>query len=273
MGEISRFTPMLKVLPLWVGALFGLIQPRISSSDDSAFWSIQAPVKKADLIKSQIERNYPLKSTYQKRDLYRMVQGAIAEANPKQVGLEPKEGHRLSRQVVHTAQCYGVDPVVFTALIWRESNFKPNAESETGAVGLTQMTTSGVHEVLDRLDLNSFRKLKHLRTLVKRCSPEMYSRLPLEVSADIVAAWKNNVAFSNADALVMGVLLLKLHLASRVHSIQQTKVYLEALERYNGDPKIKVRFAQDVMQLAKRMSSLPEIALNDSKFLSLIQGF
>ena len=263
---------MFKDFFLWAAAFLGILNPQFTPSENTNTWGVAAPGTHADLIRFQIEQEYPLKPVYPKRELYTLVQKAIAEANPKHIGLSLEESTHLVRQVVHSAQCYGVDPVVFTALIWRESNFKPEATSETGAVGLTQMTVTGIHEVLDRLDPHSFRRLSHLRALVKRCDPQLFHRLPAEISADTLAVWKNNVALSNSDALIMGSLLLKINLASRAHSRHQLQVYQAALERYNGEPKIKVQFARDVLMLAKRMTSFPEIALNESKFLSLIRG-
>ena len=73
----------------------------------------------------------------------------------------------------------------------------------------------------------------------------------------------------------MGALLFKINLAS---SAPETKrlgkigIYEEALKRYNGDDEIKAQFAQDILLLSKRMIELPEVAENDSKFLSQIRG-
>lgn len=250
------------------------MHPTYSSQvwSESAFTSGFGPVTRSDLIKFQIEKDYVLKYSFSKRDLYRIVQQAMNEANPKRQGLSISESNLLTREVVNVAQCFGIDPIVFAALIWRESNFKPKSTSERGAVGLTQMTQTGIREVLDRLNPHSLRKLSHLRSMVKKCSPQMYERLPVELSADIIAAWKNSVAKIHTDALVMGALLLKLNLASNYKYARKIEIYRSALEKYNGDPKVKVQFARDVLTLSKRMISQPEIALNTSKFLSSIQG-
>ena len=100
------------------------------------------------------------------------------------------------------------------------------------------------------------------------------NRVPMELSADTLAAWKNSVAFSHQDALVMGALLLKINLASSHSgrgSASTVAIYEKALQRYNGDPKVKEQFAKDVLLLAKRMIALPEVVLNDSRFLSQIR--
>lgn len=265
---------MMKALLLISSFTLGLMHPTYSSQvwSESSFTSGFGPVTRADLIRFQIEKDYSLKYSHSKRDLYRIVQNAMNEANPKRVGMSIPESNKLAREVVNVGQCFGVDPIVLTALIWRESNFVQKSTSERGAVGLTQMTQTAVKEVLERLNPRSPRKLDHLRTLVKKCSPSLYERLPYEVSADTVAAWKNSVAIHATDALVMGTLLLKLNLASNYKYARKFEIYRSALEKYNGDPKVKIRFAKDVLTLAKRMISQPEIALNESKFLSSIRG-
>ncbi len=249
---------------------FGLIHPTYSSTLE-----LNGSIIQKDRIRAQIQSTFKLKSALSNRELYSIVQKSINEANPRHQGLSISEINGLSREVVTTAQCYGIEPVVFTGLLWRESNFKPSSQSERGAIGLSQMTLTGIQEVLERLSPTSHRRLGYLRTLVKKCNPQFLVRVPPVASADTLAAWKNSVAFSNTDALVMGALLLKIKLAST--NPQKTMssavaTYQAALELYNGDPKVKAQFAKDVLQLAKRMTELPEVALNDSRFVSQIKG-
>jgi hypothetical protein len=259
-----------------VPVFLGLMHPTFSSEfeRDDVSTSEGVLFTKGSRVRFQIEREFKLKSRTSKRELAVIIQRSINEANPKHLGLDISEINLLSREMIRVSECYGIDPVIFTGLVWRESNFKPGSESERGAAGLTQMTNTGIQEVLERLSPTSHRRLGHLRSLVKKCSVGFLNRVPVEISADTVAAWKNNVAFSNTDALVMGALLLKINLASTnpVRSRGNTvETYRDALERYNGDPEIKEQFAKDVLLLAKRMIALPEVALNDSKFLSLIR--
>jgi hypothetical protein len=276
-------TPFSTVQPLMFRSLLllpvflGLMHPTFSSEfeRDDVSSAEGLLLSKGSMIRFQIERNFKLKKGPSKRELLSVVQRSINEANPKHQGLAIAEINQLSREVVRVSECYGVDSVIFTGLIWRESNFKPSSVSERGAVGLTQMTSTGIQEVLERLSPTSHRRLGHLRSLAKKCSPGLLNRVPAEISADTVAAWKNNVAFSRKDALVMGALLLKINLASTNPFKTQSKqieTYRAALERYNGDPAIKEQFAKDVLLLAKRMIALPEVALNESKFLSQIRG-
>ncbi len=261
---------MIKAVLFTFTFIFGLIHSTYSSPVVPEDFRVSS---RSEQIRFQIEKNFSFKSTPSKQELYQIIQRAMIEANPKKVGLGPDESAYLSRQVVHVSQCYGIDPVIFAALIWRESNFKPKSVSERGAVGLTQMTQTGVQEVLERLNEKSYRRLNHLRVLVRRCNPQFFDRLPTEISADTLAAWKNSVALVHLDALVMGALLLKINLATAPHRHDQVGIYRSALEKYNGDPKVKAKFAVDVFQLSKRMTDFPEIASIESKFLTSIQGF
>lgn len=268
---------MFKALFLLFSTFIGLMHPTYSSefSHEDGFQINGFSGSKNALFRFQIERDFSLKTKLSRLEVVDQVSKAIDQANPRHDGLSVAQAHSLSHELVKVAGCYGVDPAVFTSLIWRESNFRPRAVSETGASGLTQMTRQGIQEVLERLNPISNRRLGYLRTLAKKCNPEFFERVPVVISADTLAAWKNSVSHSNTDALVMGALLLKINLASvgpRTEKLNRVTIYQAALEKYNGDPKIKVQFAQDVLMLSKRMIALPEVALNDSKFLSQIQG-
>jgi hypothetical protein len=227
------------------------------------------------MIRFQIEKNFSLKPGYQKRELYSLIKLAMDEANPKHEGLTLREMNQIARDIVSVSECIGVDPLVMTALIYRESNFKPNSQSSRGAVGLTQMTNPGIREVLDRLSPTSHRRLGHLRSRVGRCDSRFLARVPAEVSGDTLAAWKNSAAFSSHDSIMLGAVLLKLNLAAtkqKMSLVSSAQAYQGALERYNGDPVIKVRFAKDVILLSKRILEPPTVALNESKFLRMIRG-
>ena len=216
-------------------------------------------------MKFQIERNYTLDPTLSQRYLHRIVQSVVNESNPDHVGLSAEEATQLSRHVVQTAQCYGIDPLVFANLISRESNFKPNAISDRGAVGLTQMTQAGIAEVLDRLDPHSKRRLNHLRALIKKCDPQIYDELPTVIAGDTIAEWKSAALTSPSYSLVLGALLLKLNLANHRLETKKLEIYRMALERYNGDPRVKIQFARDVLRGVKRMRAGQEIVSSSPK--------
>ena len=59
----------------------------------------------------------------------------------------------LPTKIVRLAFCFGLDPLIFTALIHQESMFSRNAKSDTGASGFTQLTSQAIAEVSEQLDI------------------------------------------------------------------------------------------------------------------------
>ncbi|MCC5949400.1 MAG: lytic transglycosylase domain-containing protein, partial [Nitriliruptoraceae bacterium] len=51
----------------------------------------------------------------------------------------PGQGPRWSAAIDATAQRHGLDPRLLAALVWTESNFRPDAVSHAGALGLAQL--------------------------------------------------------------------------------------------------------------------------------------
>ncbi len=197
------------------------------------------------------------------------MKSAILEANENKSLVNQLEAKALSRQIIRVSQCFDLDPLVFTALIWRESHFKHQSQSETGAVGLTQLTKTGIHEVLDRLAKESPRRKNSLRNQMAACYPSLLKSIPDYPDVVDFSEWKRKMANSPEIALIFGAALFKINFKGD---------YRSALEKYNGDPRVKVRFATDVLVLAAWISSsftvLPETAVaGNSKFLASIQGF
>ncbi len=207
-------------------------------------------------------------SWFKDQDVPRLVKSAILVANENTGVVSQLEAKALSRQIVRASQCFELDPIVFTALIWRESHFKHQSKSETGAVGLTQLTKMGIHEVLDRLGAESLRKRDSLRNQMASCYPSLLKSIPANTDFVDFSVWKRKMAHSPETALVFGAILLKINLNTD---------YQIALEKYNGDPRIKVRFSKEVLALASWISSsfttIPQTSLKSSKFLASIQGF
>lgn len=200
-------------------------------------------------------------------DANRLVKTAILQANARSGLVSELQAKALSKKIIKASRCFDLDPMVFTALIWRESNFRHQSTSETGAVGLTQLTKTGIHEVLDRVAANSLRLRSDLREELGSCYPELLKSIPANPDLIDFSEWKRKVAYSPDLALVFGAILFKINF---------NHDYRVALEKYNGDPKVKVKFAKDVLAVARWISSsfmiLPETGSGNSKFLASIQA-
>ena len=100
------------------------------------------------------------------------------------------------------------------------------------------------------------------------CYPTLLQSIPANTDVIDFSEWKRKVAHSPELALIFGAALLKINL---------TTDYRSALEKYNGDPRVKIRFAREVLVLATWISSsfmiIPQSSLESSKFLASIQGF
>lgn len=241
-----------------------LLQPATGSSSDSLpLMMVQNPTLH-QWIRLQIEQDFSLRTRLSSDELDQAVWHAIHEANPDLEGLPADHARRLTRDLVQVTQCLGIDPVIFTALIWRESNFKPQAVSETGAVGLTQMTMPGIREVLERTHHRGIRRLRYARELFRKCAPSVFRNLPSELTPATVSRTKRIIAMSTLDGMVFGAFLLKLNLAGIRHTYHRWDVYRTALEQYNGDTRVKTAFARDVLKLTRKMLLRPGVALNET---------
>lgn len=231
----------------------------------------------AEMVPMDLDHALPLKQIVSRKELNRAVTKAIRESNPRTDWLSNREVSVLSREVIETAKCYGIDPLVFTSLVRRESAFRLGAVSETGAVGLTQMTRQGIREVLERTSEGSRRKHAYLQKLVSYCNPNFYKRAQADITKEKVNEWRTQLVYSSTDALIMGAVLFKVNLLS-VKPSRKVKsdfdVYKIALQKYNGDPKVKIEFAQSILKVAKGMvlQAKPTVALNEPKFQVPIVG-
>lgn len=196
----------------------------------------------------------------------KLIKEAILTARSDRELLSQLQAKALSRQIVRVSKCFDLDPLLFTSLVWRESHFRQGSRSLTGAVGMTQLTTPGIHEVLDRVASDSIRKKKKIRQQLASCYPSVLKQVPVRVRPEQLPAWKRKIAASPELALVFGAILFESY-----HSGDERS----ALEKYNGDPKVKVSFANDVLALrfwiASSFKVIPEIPSGNSRFLASIQ--
>jgi hypothetical protein len=218
--------------------------------------------QKYRLLKSQITRRFLLSPIQNDREVMTAVVHAISRATGR-TGVDLIEVRALAKKIIHVSKCFGIDPIHFAALIWRESRFDQTAQSPTGAIGITQMTYAGIEEVLDRLALGSHRRFGALRAQVASCQPGFLEHVPTEVTAEALAHWHDRVETQLDDALVMGAILFKLDLASAesIPARPMRELYRTAFENYNGEAGFKSQFAEEVLALSQTVAEFGSVLI------------
>ena len=85
--------------------------------------------------------------------LLAMAGEAVAQEGAEPGGTAAMPAVPYADLIAETADRYALDPLLLTALVRQESNFRPRARSRAGAVGLTQLmprTARGLGLVVDR---------------------------------------------------------------------------------------------------------------------------
>ena len=154
--------------------------------------------------------------------------------------------------------CLDIDPIIYSSLIYSESAYMSDAQSVTGAVGLSQFTNIGILEVNDQLGMRGMEyaredTYKYFQTVIRSCISHQNG----------IFSYKNLWTFSdqksrlllNADhSLIYGAIYLKLMLSvtrSRIKTHDIDNLYRIAIENYNGDPPIKKTYAKKIMRRSK----------------------
>lgn len=197
--------------------------------------------------------------------------------------------NELALEIIKSSYCFGTDPFMVASKIRQESRFDMSAVSDTGAVGLTQMTYSGIAEILDQLGHRGHRYayVENRDFIINAI--ECYVRKPLSYvlsdfpqvgtysnkkdkneiyyspeSMRALRSWilppKTALKTSNKKAIIqrqlfMGQILLKIYLAysQKVSSRRSTlQVYGSALRMFNGDD-IQVSYAKEIIKSSKTL--------------------
>ncbi len=190
--------------------------------------------------------------SYSRIELLAKARHALEQASPETVPVEKRI--QLIHHLVETPRCLGIDPLVFISMIWRESEFRTDARSERGARGLSQMTTPALKEIQERLHADSARRQPALFQLVKQCSKRVIASLPENLnSPESIKSWRVKASKDSEFSLALGAILLKLYVAQHGVVPKKYEDYAGALERYNGDPAVKKKFAQDIIGRSKEL--------------------
>ncbi len=192
----------------------------------------------------------------------------------------------LATEIVKASYCFGTDPFMVTSKIRLESRFDMSAISSTGALGLTQLTTIGIKEILDQLGhrgakfafvenktflvdaiecyseqmisdvMNDFPAIQTFR--MAKTGEEDYTGDTMQLLKNWILPAKNKMNLFNKRRFIqrqlfMGQILLKIYLAysKKVYPNQPTlKLYNSALKMFNGDV-IQVKYAKDVIKFSR----------------------
>lgn len=198
----------------------------------------------------------------------------------------------LAIEITRASYCFGTDPFVVTSKIRQESRFDMTSVSNTGAIGLTQLTAPGLEEVLDQLGHRgpkyAFMDNKEVLIATTKCYmhadiSDVLKDFPeiklvtlksggVAYTPDTIAnikSWvlprKNSSGVFIKDKkkliqrqLFLGQILLKIYLAYSKKVLKNqsmAKQYEAALRMFNGDD-IRVKYAKEVIKYSKQAESL-----------------
>ncbi len=196
----------------------------------------------------------------------------------------------LAIEITRASYCFGTDPFVVSSKIRQESRFDMSAVSNTGAIGLTQLTAVGLKEILDQMGLRGEKYAyldnkeylgKAIACFAQKAAPAILKDFPkietvklkngrIEYTAETIKslkAWvlpRKNMPKSEARKvliqrqLFLGNSLLKIYLAYSKQVAPQRpmlKHYESALRMFNGD-NIRVKYAKDVIKNARLAQTL-----------------
>lgn len=69
-----------------------------------------------------------------------------------------RQVHRYDELILLTSRKHGVDPRLISAVIWKESRFRPHAVGEAGEIGLMQVTEAAAREWARAVRRKTFEK-------------------------------------------------------------------------------------------------------------------
>ncbi len=211
-----------------------------------------------------IEMNYALLRV---SPTVEQIKAYIIKSNFK---IPPAEALIIAKDINRVSACLKIDPWLMTALIKKESSFKRDAVSATGAAGLTQFTSIGLKEVNDQLGLRGREGAPETSTLyfTERLSAcidpswiDLWNRV--DVSPDhpeFSNKLKEELKKDARAAIAYGAILLKVYISfvkvrtNFVAPPQMSELYFLALQLYNGEEgDAKVRYAKQIFQHLKEM--------------------
>lgn len=198
----------------------------------------------------------------------------------------------LAAEITKASYCFGTDPFVVTSKIRQESRFDMTSVSNTGAIGLTQLTAVGLKEVLDQMghrgakyafmdnkefldaavkcyvqttEVETFKGFPEIKTTLVRKGGLEYTGETIKNLKAWVLPRKNQSQASVKERktiiqrqLFLGQILLKIYLAYSKKVLKNGTIarqYEAGLRMFNGDD-IRVQYAKDVIKFSRQAQSL-----------------
>lgn len=189
--------------------------------------------------------------------------------------------YELSAELINSSYCFGTDPFIIASKIRQESKFDTRAVSNTGAIGLTQMTEIGLEEILDQLghrgekfaepEVADFVR-NALSCYLGKLKPTVFQNFPkistyttksgrIDYTPETIKNLKKWFSYSKSytdnekklmvkKQIFLGQILLKVYLTysyALTKNKNMNSIYNSALKMFNGD-RIKVRYAKEVIK-------------------------
>ena len=88
--------------------------------------------------------------------------------------------NQISWKIYSVSTCLDIDPIVYSSLIYSESAYMSDAQSVTGAVGLSQFTNIGILEVNDQLGMRGMEYAREIHTNIFKLSLEIVSAIKMD---------------------------------------------------------------------------------------------
>lgn len=170
---------------------------------------------------------------------------------------------QLAMKITRLSFCFGTDPKGVAAQIFTESKFDRQRVSGTGAVGLTQMTSSAIDEVNDQLGSrsNNGATPENLRFLYGAINCYMGGQ-PFKPMFEAGVIRRGDLVAKNRPArlrakvwlqdnvdrdLIYGQITLKVMLGyARADGASGYAAYIQAFKKYNGEPRGRdMRYARE----------------------------
>lgn len=181
------------------------------------------------------------------------------------------EAMAIATDIIEIADCFKIDPWLYTALIQKESSFRQSVSSPTGAVGLTQFTSIGLKEVNDQLGIRGragahAKSIQYFTQKIKNCVDpswiDLWRRVNVpEEDPEFYKLLKEEIKMDTRAAITYGAVLLKTYVAriddkaeDERRKMQKSEIYYNALQIYNGEEgDAKVRYAKSVFDNLKKL--------------------